>query len=65
MNGLHRKGGTMLTADEVAAVAGGAPEGNATALVAPVGVAIEATDYPRNPAGPVATESEEMKFNRK
>jgi hypothetical protein len=63
MNGLHRKGGTMLTADEVAAVTGGAADDAAS--IAPPDVAVEMTDYPRNPAGPVTTESLDPKFNRK
>jgi hypothetical protein len=63
MNGIHRKGGTMLTADEVAAVCGGAA--NDAAPIASPDTVIEATDYPRNPAGPVTTESLEPKFNRK
>ena len=57
MNGPQRTGGTMLTAQEVAAIAGGAAIGE------PVEV-IEA-DYPRNPASPVATEFAPTKFNTK
>ena len=57
MNGPQRKGGTMLTAQEVAAIAGGAAIGE------PVEV-IEA-DYPRNPASPVTTEFAPTKFNTK
>jgi hypothetical protein len=63
MNDPHRKAGTMLTAREVAAVAGGA-SGEPDCLVGP-DVAAEATDYPRNPAGPVTTGSAATKFNRK
>jgi hypothetical protein len=63
MNGLHRKGSTMLTADEVAAVAGGAA--NDADSIAPPDVAVEATDYPHNPAGPVTIASPEPKLNRK
>ncbi len=62
MNGPYRKGGTMLTADEVAAVAGGAA--NDAASIAPPET-VEATDYPRNPASPVATETLDPKFNHK
>ena len=56
------RGGTMLTADEVAAVAGGAA--NDAGSIAPPEI-VEATDYPRNPASPVATETLDPKFNRK
>ena len=61
--GLHRKGGTMLTADEVAAVSGGAQAREAP-HVPPESVAHE-LDYPQNPAGPVTTASTGTKFNRK
>jgi hypothetical protein len=64
MQAPARKGGTMLTAEEVAAVSGG----RTTQEPAP-GLASDElaafTDYPRNPAGPVTTESPEPKFNRK
>ncbi|MFZ3321281.1 MAG: hypothetical protein WA190_02845 [Usitatibacter sp.] len=63
MSGLDRKGGTMLTAREVASVAGGA-SGDPVCLAGP-DVPAEGTDYPRNPAGPVIAESTETKFNRK
>jgi len=53
----------MITADEVAAVAGGAANGAGS--IAPRAAAAEATDYPRNPAGPVTTGPLETKFNRK
>jgi hypothetical protein len=64
MNGFHRKGGTMLTANEVAAVSGGrsaqdiAPD---TAIAVPAGE----QDYPHNPAGPVVTDAAQTQFNRK
>lgn len=57
MSGLDRKGGTMLTAREVASV-------DPVSRAGP-DVPAEGTDYPRNPAGPVIAESTETKFNRK
>lgn len=59
-----RNGGTMLTAEEVAAVSGGRTTQESAPGVASDDFAA-LTDYPRNPAGPVTTESVEPKFNRK
>ena len=64
MGAPDRKGGTMLTADEVAAVSGGRTTQDSAAGIA--GDEIPTlTDYPRNPAGPVTSEAVEPKFNQK
>ena len=62
MNGFHRKGGTMLTASEVAAVSGGR---SAQDVASDAAVLSEEQDYPRNPAGPVSTDAAQTQFNRK
>ncbi|HEY2627503.1 MAG TPA: hypothetical protein VGI57_00170 [Usitatibacter sp.] len=64
MNGFHRKAGTMLTADEVAAVSGGRSAQGTASDVASSAPA-EGQDYPQNPAGPVTTDAEGTQFNRK
>jgi hypothetical protein len=64
MNDFHRKGGTMLTAQEVAAVSGGRSAQDIASGVANDVVA-EEQDYPHNPAGPVTTDAAEIQFNRK
>jgi hypothetical protein len=61
MNNLHRKGGTMLTAGEVAAVSGGKSARDA----APDVPSFAVVEYPQNPAGPVDTDAAETQLNRK
>ena len=63
MDGLHRKGGTMLTAREVAAASRDAQTRDTPHVED--GAAVRELDYPQNPAGPVTTVSTGTQFNRK
>jgi len=63
MRSLHRKGGTMLTADEVAAASRGAQAHEAPDFSREI--AGRELGYPQNPAGPVTAASAGTQFNRK